>query len=158
MTLWVIQLGGSLDREDFVTTESAVVTVWDDLPDVSKIASREAMRTVLDQHRNAKPQTVLSWAGQFWNFKGVMAVDDIVVVPVTKRGVYRIGRVIGPYMFRADAGPACRHTRPVKWIGEINRAEVARDIKYSLKAHMSVYTVSRNNIKERLLGMLGEKV
>lgn len=157
LALWVVHTGYSVMREPFALHESCVVTGWEELPDLSAIKSRDDLNKLMVKVYAAwPPNTVVSWVGQLWKFLHEMKIGDHVVVPVKSPPSYAIGVVSGQYKFRQDGAPHSFHTRPVQWLTtNLPRERISDDMYYSFKAHMSIYTVSRNNIEQRLLTIIG---
>lgn len=159
MTLWVVHTGGSLVREPYALKNECVVTVWEELPNPSRLTSMKELQKLMAEHYvKAGEETIVSWARQLWRFMHQIAVGDIVVMPRPESRQYAVGQVTGSYEYRADAPAHCRHVYPVKWIKtDLKRDEIEEDMFYSFKAHISFYQVSRNDIERRLLAKVNAR-
>ncbi|RYG89132.1 MAG: hypothetical protein EON59_02005 [Alphaproteobacteria bacterium] len=49
MTLWGIRSGKYGERENFALEKNVAVIGWDDLPDLTAVSSREALRKILEE-------------------------------------------------------------------------------------------------------------
>ena len=157
MTLWVVRSGKYGEREALALDNGLAVIGWDELPDLSKLASRDELRAALEAAYTGSPAKTLSnWESQLWPFAHVMEKGDLVIMPLKTRSAIAIGRVAGPYTLRKDLGEA-RHTRPVEWIKEVQRSAFAQDLLYSFGSFMTVCRVARNNAEQRVLAVLAGK-
>ncbi len=157
MTLWLIRSGKFGEREAFALDKGLAVIGWDELPDLSKLGSREELQSMLTAtYHDVKVKTLANWESQLWPFAKVMAKGDLVAMPLKTRAAIALGRVSGSYAFRTDLGEA-RHTRPVEWIREAPRSEFAQDLLYSFGAYMTICRVFRNEAEERVKAITAGK-
>ena len=157
MTLWLVRSGKFGEREALALDKGLAVIGWDELPDLSKLTSRDELQAMLAAtYHDVKVKTLANWESQLWPFAKVMAKGDLVVMPLKTRAAIALGRVSGPYAFRTDLGEA-RHTRPVEWIREAPRSEFAQDLLYSFGAFMTVCRVFRNDAEERVKAVTASK-
>jgi restriction system protein len=156
LTLWVVKGGRSGEREDRFLERSVIGIGWEELPDLSQFADREALKV---SYRAAFPGSsdgnVNVQVGQLWAMAHSMQPDDLVVVPLKRRGQIAIGRIKSPYRFASDLGPDLRHVRDVEWVvRDLPRTAFDKDLLYSFGSSQTVSTTSRNNAERRVLAML----
>src|SRR4051812_24811308 len=159
MTLWLVRAGRHGEGEGVALQQNVAVIGWRELPDLSGIAAREELATLLSSiYPNAAVKTLSNWESQIWPFIRVIAPDDLVALPLkTQSGTVAIGRVTGPYKYRSDLPPEAQHSRAVEWLKEIPRSQFDQDLRHSLGAFMTVCRIKRNNAEERVKAMLSGK-
>ena len=122
---------------------------------MSKLTSRDELATLLRKtYPDAKPKKLTNWESQIWPFAHVMAVGDLVVMPLKSRPAIEIGVVNGPYAYRPDWPEGSQHTRSIDWIAEVPKNKFGQDLLYSFGAFMTVCRIRRNNALERVSKIL----
>jgi restriction system protein len=159
MPVWLVRAGKNGEREDTALERNMCVIDWGELPDLSKISTREQLETLCKQHYPDSSQKQISHSvGQLWAFSNSIKENDLVVLPLKKRLAFAIGKVVGPYKYRSDMPEDARHTHAVEWIRtDIPRDAVDQDLRYTLGAFMTVCQVSRNDAENRIHALLGWK-
>lgn len=67
MTLWGVRSGKYGERENLALEGAFAVIGWDELPDLSKVADRSALRALLfETYPEEKPKTITNWESQVW--------------------------------------------------------------------------------------------
>lgn len=159
MALWLVRAGKSGQQEDVALDKGLAAIGWGELPDLSQIQSREDLEQL---YRNVYPgdksKTVTNRVSQIWAFRQRIQEGDLVALPLKKQSAIAIGRVTGPYKYRANAADGVLHTRPVKWIRkDLPRAALDQDLLYSLGAFMTVCQIRRNQAEERIRAIMEGK-
>ncbi len=158
MAVWLVRAGRNGEREQFALERGAAVIGWEELPDLSQFANREALDA---QTRVTYPYTKANvipiWVGELWAFRERIQHGDLVVMPLKTRSVVAVGRVEGPYRYRADL-PDYRHTRPVEWVrDDLPRSAFDQDLLYSLGSLLTVCQIQRNDAERRILALVQGK-
>lgn len=157
MTLWGIRSGKYGEREGLALDNNVALIGWEDLPDLTHVQSRDALRELLDvTYPDEKRKTLLNWESQIWPFLSVMAIGEPIVMPLKKRSAFAIGRIVGPYKYKTFGGEGI-HTRAVEWLKEVPRDALAQDLRFSFGAFLTVFQVSRNNAEDRIKVLLQGK-
>jgi restriction system protein len=158
MTLWLVRAGKNGEGEELALEQGLAVIGWDDLPDLSGVATRDEVAGLMTtEYSDANPNTIINWARQVWTFRAVIQKGDYVVLPLKRRAAIAIGRVAGPYQYRSDLGDV-HHVRSVKWLAtDIPRSAVDQDLLYSLGAFLTVCRIQRNDAETRILALLEKK-
>lgn len=156
MTVWMVRAGAHGEREELALEQGLAVVGWGELPDLARIGSREELAEL---YRSIFPDAgrglVANHVGQLWAFRERIEVGDLMVLPLKTRSAIAIGRVKGPYQYRADHPEDAHHTRPVEWMAtDIPRSAFDQDILYSLGAFMTVCQIERNRAEERIQAVL----
>jgi restriction system protein len=83
-----------------------------------------------------------------------MAIDDLVVVPSKKKPELHFGVIGSEAEYDGSAEPDYRHFREVKWLQDIPRSAMDKDLLYSLGAVMTICEIRRNDAEARVRRML----
>lgn len=152
MAVWLVRAGGAGEREDFALENNCVVIGWGNLPDLSAMRDKNALKEMLEGHYpDASAGKIRNWAGQIWSFCMRIDIGDLVVLPLKTRSSIAIGRVTGSYQLSADG----EHQRPVEWlVTDLPRSRFDQDILYSFGAFLTVCQIKRNNAEERINAVL----
>lgn len=147
---WVVR-GDKGRFEKPALSEGVVILGWDEISDLSKVASPEEVRTALQHaHPAESPYRIGNWTGQLWRFRNEISIGDLVVLPRVGGGL-AIGRVTGSYEWRAvgDLPPA--HLRTVHWLRtDVPRTEAEPDLRDSLGSLLTVFELRRNDAAQRI--------
>jgi len=152
MTLWLVREGADGENEQFALENNVVAIGWGELPDLSKITSREELRelyetTYPDESKNATS----NYVGQVWAFYHSISKGDLVALPLKSTGSIALGKITGKYEHHPEHPVDAKHSRSVEWIRkDVPRSDFAQDLLYSLGAFMTVCRISRNNAKQRV--------
>lgn len=149
MTLWLVRGGRRGEYESLALERKLAVIEWN-VPDLSNLADRDALRRLLVEHYpDTSPKALSNWESQLWPFVRVMAKGDLVAMPLKGRPAVAIGRVSGPYCRPEGMGEGF-HARPVEWFAEVPRSSIGQDLLYSLGAFMTVCRIGRNDAERRI--------
>jgi len=159
MALWMVRAGGSGEREQFAIDENCVVIGWDAMPDMSKLATREALsEAYLKKYPTEKAGKVTNAVAQFYAFAHRIEKGDLVILPLKTRAAVAIGTVTGPYEHHKEGPDGACHRRPVKWIRtDLPRTALDQDLLYSIGAFLTVCQIKRHNAEARFRAILDGK-
>lgn len=157
MTVWMVRAGETGQRADLAFAHKVTTLNWWEVGNISDAPSREELKKRLHEGRKRGgastigDATAANWAGQLWAFVHDMAVGDLIVMSLRSGEAYAIGRVTGPYAYRADLDENARHTRAVDWVQEgILRAELGEDLRRTLGGQLAVFRPAKYAAQERL--------
>jgi len=156
MSLWMIRAGRHGEYEERFLTDSRVYMTWNTFhSDARELASRaDLTRYLREAWPNAAEGKVRNHGGQLWAFLHTMAVDDLVVVPSKKRAELHFGVIRSEALYDGAAEPDYRHYSEVKWLADVPRSAMDKDILYSLGAVMTICEIRRNEAEIRVRRML----
>lgn len=159
MALWLVRAGKSGQQEDVALGKGLAVIGWEQLPDLSQLQSKEELQELYSKvYPDEKLKTVINRVGQIWTFRDKIQVDDLVALPLKKQSAIALGKVTGPYQYRANSSDGVRHAHTVKWIRkDIPRSAVDQDLLYSLGAAQTVARIQRNQAEERIRAIIEGK-
>jgi restriction system protein len=159
MALWLVRAGKYGEREELALESGNAVVGWQELPDLSSITDRDALKRLLAKvYPNEKPKRLLNWESQLWPIINTIQPGDLLVLPLKSRAMIAVGRVTGPYKYRTDLEKQGLHTRPVKWLKELPRSVFDKDLLYSFGAFMTVCRIQRGEAEERVRALLEDRV
>ncbi len=149
---YVVRAGSDGQDEEFALANDVVVVGWNAVASLEDADSREAVRELLEEAYHPRPVR-RSHPGQLWRFCGEIREGDIVVLPRNSPRPVAIGRVVGPYRYRARITQV--HTRPVEWLHtDIPRTAFPDDLLASLNAPQTVYGIGAPNAVQRIRDIL----
>ena len=124
---WLVRGGEHGEREEIALGRGLVIAGWEELGSISDCESREGIRQALmATYPEVSDKVIGNWTGQLWRFKEQIKADDLVVMPLhTRPGRVAIGRIIGPYEYRADEPLGFRQVRRVEWLRPICRVRIS---------------------------------
>lgn len=156
MALWMVRAGRHGEYEDRFLSESRIYLTWDTFDgDLRGVSSRsEIIEKLRQRWPNAADGKIRNHAGQIWAFLRSMADGDLVVVPGKKTPTLHFGLIRSEPQFESSGEPQYRHFRAVEWLRDVPRAEMDKDILYSLGAIMTICEISRNDAEARIRRML----
>jgi restriction system protein len=156
MAMWRVQSGPRGELEDAIA-RNAVALPWYELPDLSKITTKENLTTLYRQfHVDLKPQQITVAVGQIWAFLQRIQIGDWVVMPLKRHAAVAVGTVESGYEYRSDLGKYLRHIRRVKWVHtEIPRCKFEQDLLFSFRGIMAVCQLNKNEAEVRIKAIAG---
>lgn len=157
MPIWIVRAGSHGEREDFALDHKVACVGWDDVPDLSRATTRDAVAAILrDVYPDDGDGRVQTQAAQLFAFAHRIQKDDLVVLPLKTRAQIAIGRVTGAYRHQPSLGEGAMHTRPVAWLRtDVPRTAFGQDLLYSFGAFLTVCQVTRNDAESRVRAVLG---
>lgn len=161
MSLWLVRAGRNGEQEEGALQHGVATIGWNDLPDLSSIASREELKALYEKvYSGAKKMTIANEVGQIWSFIKRIQPNDLIVLPLKLRSAIAIGKVTGSYQYRTDLSSNIHHVHPVEWIKtDLPRTIFEQDLLYSFGAFMTVCQIQRNSAEERVRAILiGKKI
>lgn len=103
MPLWGVRSGKYGEREALALDRGRAVIGWEELPDLTSVADRDALRSLLaTTYPNEKPKTRLTWESQLWPFIRVMAEGELIVMPLKQRSGLALGKIRGAYAYQQE--------------------------------------------------------
>jgi len=152
MALWLVRCGPRGEGEHLALREEVVGIGWPRAGDLGVARTRpEVLERLRERYPEARVATVRNWAGQIHAFVSMMQVGDLVAVPLRTRRQVAFCRVTGEYRYAPDSPELMRHQRDVCWIRDnVARDDIARDLRHSLGASMTVCRIRRHDAEERI--------
>lgn len=154
MTFWLVRADKHGEQEEGVLENNVVAIGWNDLPDLSKIETKEELEKLYVETRGPqKKMHISNVTGQIWSFIKKINKGDLVALPLKRKSGIAIGEIIGDYECK-QLQPNIKHIRKVNWIKTFPRSSFDQDILFSLGAFLTVGRVRRENAEERVRSML----
>ncbi len=157
MPLWGVRSGKYGEREALALDRGLAVIGWEEVPDLSRLETRDQLREALrETYPDEKPKTLSNWESQLWPFARVMQPGEPIIMPLKQRSGFALGRIKGPYVF-LDVGGERLHTRSVEWVREAPRSVFAQDLQHSFGAFLTIFQVYRNEAEARVCAVIAGK-
>ncbi len=153
--VYVVRHGRNGEDEDQALEQGIAVIEWHDVPSLAHETNVQDIRQRVEAtYFGASPHRVSAWARSLFLFAVAMQEGDIIVLPRKRTSQIAIGRVVGPYEYRALGG-VDRHTRRVEWLrSDLPRPTFGQDLLYTFGALGTVFQASRNNAVGRVTAVL----
>lgn len=155
MALWLARAGRQGEDEELALENGICAIGWADLGDLVSVKRKEEIDALYEKtYPGASAGRRTNHVGQLWAFSHKIRPDDLVVLPRKRTSTVAIGRVTGPYKYKAEF-PRCPHTIPVTWLQtDLARTKFEQDLLYSFGAFMTVCQIVRNDAEARVRAML----
>ncbi|MFD0857274.1 CBS domain-containing protein [Actinomadura adrarensis] len=124
--------------------------------DLGRIQTRDELAAAVREAYPGVAHNVASnWTGQLWRFTQEIEPGDYVVMPrKTNPVTFAVGRVTGPYEYRADEPDGFQQVRKVEWIHtEVPNDAVKPDLRASLGSLLTVCRLRRNDAARRIAAL-----
>lgn len=158
MTLWLVRAGRFGEREQFAIEKNLAVIGWEELPDLSKLKTRDELTDLLPNiYPNEQKKTLINWESQLWPFANSMQIGELVAMPLKHRAIIKFGYVAGDYKYEPTNPIGFKHTRLVNWKHDIPRNQIEQDLLYSFGSAMTVCKIHRNDAESRIKTLLSGK-
>ena len=146
MTMWMVRAGSGGLLFDSFMENNLVAIGWNELGDLERFEDRAQLTDKLQEvWPDYHPQKATMAAGCLYRLRTEIAENHYVLTYAPARRKYAIGRVTGPYKFDQSLAERYEdyffHTRPVEWLGEINRDDLTTSSKNSLGAISTLFLV-----------------
>ena len=158
MAVWIVKAGRMGEREQRDLEHGVVAMGWEELGDLSGVASREELREL---YKRTYPESVegriANHVGQIWAFLRKIRVGDLVVTPIKTRSEIAVGTIQSDYQFTNQYGPDMQHVRNVKWTQtDVPRTAFDQDLLYTFGAFMTVCQATQPDAETRIRAAVGQ--
>ena len=166
MAVWVVRAGRRGAQEEAALKGNFVTIGWNELRDITPVQDKEALRKLYrETYPNENTNQVDSGVGQVWTFCKEIECGHLVVLPLYGKSkvakAVAIGRVAGPYCYRADMGKEIQHVLHVEWRHTnipLDTETFCEDLFRALRCPPTVYQIGVNNAEQRIQAVVsGEK-
>ena len=157
MALGLCRAGKFGQYETKFIEDNAIYCTWGGLDwDMSKITDRGLFKDeVRRTYPEAKEGNVTASTGQLWSFSRRIEIGDIVALPSKIKRVIYFGEIQSDYAYKPE-DLLYQHSRNVKWLKEIPRENIEKDILYSLGSVLTICKIERNNAEQRIRELLSK--
>ena len=149
---WLVRGGERGERERMALGNGLVILGWEELGDISGYESRESIRQALmATYPEVSNKVIGNWTGQLWRFKEQIKIGDFVAMPLhTRPGRVAVGRIIGPYEYRAVEPQEFRQVRQVEWLQTDLPRGFPACLRASITSLLTVCGLTRNDAARRV--------
>lgn len=139
---WMVRAGEGGDVIDDFIDKGVVAIGWDELPDLSKVRSRDELRKLIEEtYSQDRPGQRRSWLAQVGTFRFNIKERDVVVTYNPDTREYHLGNVTSEYKYQPKVVEDYPHTRKVTWFGKVSRDDLSVDSKNTLGAIQAVFSL-----------------
>jgi restriction system protein len=157
LTLWLVRAGREGEQEKGVLQNNIVAIGWNELPDLSSVDSLSSLKRI---YTKAYPQqnikTVTTNVAQIWSFIKRIKKGDLIALPLKSQPQIAIGEIQDDYEYKEYNGNI-KHTRQIKWLGNIPRSDLDDDIIKSLGTYMTVGRIRKNTAEGQIRRILQDR-
>jgi restriction system protein len=83
---WTVRTGKHGERDDWALTGGRVGGGWNEVPDLSRISSKQEMEALVSEvYGTDKPGQVSTNTSQLWSLRSRIEVGDLMVLPLKTR-------------------------------------------------------------------------
>jgi restriction system protein len=149
---WLVRGGKDGERENEALEQGLVIAGWPRLGDIGGCTDRDQLRSaVRAAYPEYKAAVISNWTGQLWRLLVEIKEGDYVVMPLKSTQMIAVGRVTGPYDYRAGHPEGFRHTRPVEWLRTgVSRRDVQQDLLHSMGSLLTICGLRRFGAARRV--------
>ncbi len=154
---WVIRSGRHGERDTWALQSGCSGGGWAEVPDLTQCSTRDDVAHVTAKtYAGAADATLANFTGQLWALRGRIEPGDLMVMPMKTTKQIALGRVTGPYEYRASEQDANkRHVVAVDWQRtDLPRTAVKQDLLFTLGSAMTIFSPNKNNALARLEHLL----
>ena len=154
---WVVRSGKYGERDAWALQSGCSGGGWEEIPDMTPCTTREdVVQIAVDTYKGASDAKIAAAVGQLWALRSRIEPGDLMVMPMKTTKQIALGRVTGPYQYRADEEDlAKRHVLAVDWQRvDLPRKAVKQDLLFTLGSALTIFSPSKNNAVARLESLL----
>ena len=139
--VWMVRAGDDNELADTVWNEHAVAIGWPDIGDLSKVATREALKGLYRETFSDDPaRRVDINAGQLYRFAWALKEGDYVLTYNKSTRDILIGVCEGPYEYRPDVlSERYPNVRRVRWLKRVSRDDFSAPARNSFGSSLTVF-------------------
>ncbi len=147
MAIQVCRTGNQGQYEKTFYENSAIYYTRDGFDfDLAQSSKDVVISRLSELMKDAARQTISNTWSQIDIFSHRMNVGDIVIVPKKNSPITAVGIISSQYRYKPDDMFPQKHTRSVDYIAfDINTALFSQDLRYSLRAYRTVFSIRQEN-------------
>ena len=155
--MWMVRAGEDAFLIEDFKKKSYVSIGWNELSDLSKIASREKIKELVEEKCDfyTKKSQINSAAGQISRFLFDFKKGDHVLSYDPANRVYLVGEIQSDYEYNEKLSEY-HHVRRVKWLGEVSRDKLSTSTRNTLGAISTIFQINDTAATE-IIGILEGK-
>lgn len=145
-------MGEANKYADFAYQNNLVAIGWNEieknLGNYKNLSKKEFFKEfdpcVSKAYENRSKNTHSAIIGQLFRFLSLIEVGDVVLVPKTQEGKIYVGIIDSEYLYQEEVSNEFnyKHRRKVKWVKIVDISEISQNLRNSLGAMMTVFSIS----------------
>lgn len=147
MAIWVCRTGNQGQYEKIFFENNAIYYTREGFDfDLAQASKEVAISRLSELMKDAARQTISNTWSQIDIFAHRMDVGDVVIVPKKNSPIIAVGVISSQYRYNPEDMFPKKHTRTVDYIAfDINTALFSQDLRYSLRAYRTVFSIRQEN-------------
>jgi|GEM_PF-1012788 len=155
--LFVVRAGEDDEVADIALDEGAAVTGWDEIGDLSMLGEGGVDRAIDAMYGDDIERRKLGrWKTAVRSFMRIKR-GDMVILPITSRGIFAVGVVSGDYAYRPEGPRLASNTYPVEWLGTDLPRRLLGDLRTYVDLPPAVHQIHLDGAVQMLETMLQER-
>jgi restriction system protein len=149
---WTIRAGKQGERTQWAINKSLIGGGWQDIPDLTGIADKDALRKIVEEIKGGSKNVVGNYTGQLWAMTQLIQPGDFMVLPIRSTSQIAIGEVTKGYHYLGgQEDPNQKHVLGVKWLKtDILKTAIKQDLLYQMGSALTVFQIGNNDAAYRL--------
>lgn len=149
---WTVRTGRNGERTEWSFANNVVGGGWQEMPDLTGIRDKEALRQIVSDVYGGSKNTVANLTGQLWTLTNRIQNGDFIALPIRSTSQVAFGQVVNGYKYLKDQeDPSRRHVLQVKWIKtDVPKTLLKQDMLYQLGSALTIFEVGNNDAAYRL--------
>lgn len=141
---WMIRAGeGGHVIEAF--SKGFVAIGWDELGDLSRAKTREAIRDLYGKaYPDSKPGKASNAVAMIFKFRSTLQTEDRVISYDPSKREYLVGMVTSDYFYDPKQIDGFPHIRKVKWDGRVSRDKLPVSARNSLGSILTLFAIDED--------------
>ncbi len=148
--MWMVRAGEGAYLIDDFKTKNIVAIGWNDLGDLTSVASAEKVKELYRRTRpDEKEGRINITSGQISRFRFDFNKGDYVITYNPEIRSYLLGEIIGDYEYNKLLSEYF-NVRRIKWLGEVSRDKLSTTTKNTLGAISTIFKLGDESKHEML--------
>ena len=151
--LYVVRGGSNEEVVDYAIENDVLATGWAELGDLSILDERDLDREMDTAYGHVAAPTLARWKAALHLFRAIRP-GDWAILPITSRGTFAVGAVIGGYEYRPENHELATSCYPVRWLDKEVSRELLGDLRSRVDRQPAVHRIALDNavaLVERML-------
>ena len=146
MNYWVCRAGMKNSQLKYFLDNNVVSCPWQDFNMSWTGKTKEDLKNEISRVKSLTNKTSISnLCAQIQVFTEKMDVNDIVILPDTKRKCFYLGKIVSEYIFERNEIEERQHYRRVIWQKKpIENSCFTQDFRYTLGAFRTIFQIKKS--------------
>ncbi len=154
--VWMVRAGKAAIYASEFVSQAITAIGWGRIGSLAEVHTREEISALVSaEFRDYNRLQVANATGQIFRFRAELVQGSTVLMYEPATRIYRVGTVVGDYVYNALADEELRHTKAVRWDKEVSRDVLTPQTKNSLGSIATIFCISDDAAEEILTRLAG---